>query len=104
MSVDMEIEVMQGMATLLDPLNVEARKRAVGGLAQKFGISELGSIAAHDDQAKRPQRSPGKKRRRRVSESASDAQQGESPSVPITDIVNLVRSSERAEMIEKYVL
>jgi len=29
---------------------------------------------------------------------------GESPSVPITDIVNLVRSSERAEMIEKYVL
>ena len=41
MSVDMEIEVMQGMVTLLDPLNVEARRRAVGWLAQKFGMARV---------------------------------------------------------------
>jgi hypothetical protein len=91
---------MGAVEVALEPLEAEERKRVISWAAQKYGVVEAKSVAdgEHTD---RPERSASRRRRARTS---ATVQHDEGPGAPIKDIVNAIRTSERAELIEKNVL
>ena len=92
---------MQAVEAALEPLEAEERKRVINWAAQKYGISEAKN-SADVEEPNKPQRAAVRRRKARLSPSPD--QQNEGPTVPIKDIVNLIRSHDRAETIEKTVL